>query len=220
MMIRLFNEENHFIRETVDQIVAALPDEKGTLALSGGSTPKKVYEALPPLPNVEFFQVDERYVPLTSNDSNHKLILNTINPEKFHFFDTSLPIEDCLEQYQSELPKDPFDLIILGIGPDGHTASLFPHSPALEEKNPVSYTTTDDFAVHDRLTLTFPVIMKAKKLLVLLKGAEKRQLLDKLTTKPIKTEEFPAKKLLEHPNLDIHLFVPQAANHEIKPVEN
>ena len=209
MMIRLFNEENHFIQETIDQILAALPDGKGTCALSGGSTPRKIYEALPSLPKVEFFQVDERYVPITDDDSNHKLILNTINPEKFHYFDTSLPIEDALEQYESELPEEPFDVIILGIGPDGHTASIFPHSLALDEEGPVAYTTTDEFAVHDRLTLNFSVIMKAKKLIVLLKGPEKQKLLDKLTSGTESIDEFPAKKLLEHPNLDIHLFIPQ-----------
>lgn len=211
MMIRLFNEENHFIQETVDQIVGALPDGKGTLALSGGSTPRKIYEALPSLPSVEFFQVDERYVPVTSDDSNHKLILDTINPEKFHAFDTSLPIEDSLDEYESQLPEDPFDLIILGIGTDGHTASLFPGSDALEETRPVAYTTTDEFAVHDRLTITFPVIMKAKKLLVLLKGQEKQELLNKMTGTKNSVEELPAQKLLAHPNLDIHLFVPSQA---------
>lgn len=219
MMIRLFNEEDQFIQETTDQIIAALPGKRGTFALSGGSTPQKIYKALPDLPNVEFFQVDERYVPLTDNDSNHKLIRDTINPEKFHYFDTSLPIEDALEQYESELPKEPFDIIILGIGPDGHTASLFPQSPALEETGPVSYTTTDEFTVHDRLTLTFSVIMKAKKLIVLLKGSEKQQLLDKLTSAPLKIDDFPAKKLLQHPNLNIHLFVPTSEYKEGKPVE-
>lgn len=208
MMIRLFSDEDHFINESVDQIVNACPDGRGNVALSGGSTPQKVYEALPSLPDVAFYQVDERYVPHNDERSNHKLITQTINPKDFHFFDTSLPIEEALTQYEKELPAEPFDLMVLGIGTDGHTASLFPGSRALkEEQKPVAHTTTDTFDVRDRLTLTFPPILQTKKLLILLKGKEKQDVLNKLTSGK---EVLPATRLLTHPNAEFHLFLPPA----------
>lgn len=206
--IRLFSHEDHFIQDSVNFITQACPGGKGTIALSGGGTPRPIYENLPPLPDIEFFEVDERYVPSNHQDSNFKLITETLNPKRFHFFNTSRPISTCLKQYESELPKSPFDLIILGIGPDGHIASLFPRSKALKEKKRlVAHTTTDQFTVHDRLTLTFPCIMKAKKLLVLLRGKEKEKTLNTLTNGKESLEEFPAKKLLTHPHLQIHLLV-------------
>ena len=67
-----------------------------------------------PFDNVDFFQVDERYVPKDHEDSNYKMIMETLNKE-IHHFDTSLSIPESLKKYKKELPEQ-FDLIILGIG--------------------------------------------------------------------------------------------------------
>ena len=118
------------------------------IALSGGSTPQEIYRSISkklsfmPFDNdLHFYQVDERYVPSTDKDSNQKMITETfaslldlkLKNVHFHFFDTSLPIKESLSKYTKELPKN-FDLTILGIGPDGHAASLFPDSKALNSK--------------------------------------------------------------------------------------
>lgn len=210
MEIKIFKSSREFIKETIKFILASKPK---TIALSGGKTPEPIYKALnkkfKDLEEIQFYQVDERYVPKNHPDSNYNLVKKTLfnkNPKhlkNFHHFDTNLSIKKSLQKYQKQLPKT-FDLCILGIGEDGHSASLFPHSPALSTKSPLAHTTTDQFKVHDRLTITFPLILKSKTILILLKN--KPEILKELKkpTKPFK--QFPALKLLKHKNLHIHFL--------------
>ncbi|MBT4917367.1 hypothetical protein HON58_02920 [Candidatus Peregrinibacteria bacterium] len=188
-----FSKEEDFIKESVEfikKIAEENPNAK--IALSGGSTPVPIFKELAKLNlEVEFYQVDERYISPTDKDSNKKMIRETLRPQNFKTFDTSLPIEESIKKYAAKLPEQ-FDLIILGIGSDGHTASLFPDSPEFTES--VAHTQTDQFAVKDRLTLTFSTINKSKKLLVLLKGADKQNAISK----------FPANKLQSHPEITVH----------------
>jgi 6-phosphogluconolactonase len=188
-----FSKEEDFIKESVEfikKITEENPNAK--IALSGGSTPVPIFKELAKLNlEAEFYQVDERYISSTDKDSNQKMIREALTPQNFNAFDTSLPIEESIKKYAAKLPEQ-FDLIILGIGPDGHTASLFPDSPEFTES--VAHTQTDQFAVKDRLTLTFPTINKSKKLLVLLKGADKQNAISK----------FPANKLQSHPEITVH----------------
>jgi 6-phosphogluconolactonase len=158
----------------------------------------------------ELYQVDERYIPHSDSRSNFKLVDETIVSKVgaklggFFAFETKLSINDSLDAYEHILSNKiihGFDLCILGIGPDGHTASLFPHSSALAET-----TQTDRFDVKDRLSLTFPAIMKSKKILVLLKGADKQTVIDTLQSGKKMVDEFPAMKLLEHDDLTIYFL--------------
>jgi len=188
-----FSKEEDFIKESVEfikKISKENPNAK--IALSGGSTPTTIYKKLAKLDlEAKFYQVDERCVSPTDKDSNQKMIRETLVPKNFHAFDTSIPIEDSLKKYEENLPEQ-FDLIILGIGSDGHTASLFPDSP--DFKDPLAHTQTSEFSIKNRLTITFPTILKAKTLLVLLKGQNKQ----------IAISKFPANKLQSHPEITIH----------------
>lgn len=207
MMVGIIHTKEEFIEKAANWIISQI-EKNGArkIALSGGKTPVPIYKALgekfqqKSFNGIEFFEVDERYVSVENSESNYKIITENLK-QPVHHFDTTIPIEKALEKYKEELPKDNFDLIILGIGPDGHIASLFPHTAALNTNEPVAHTQTDEFAVHDRLTLTFTEIMKAKNLLVLLNG--KPEILKELQHPSKTTEEFPANKLLEHRNLTV-----------------
>lgn len=162
-----------------------------------------------PFKRIEIYMVDERFVPLEHPDSNCLMVKQALKNVKarlhgFFYFDTNLSPKKCAEDYEEKIKGKIFDLVILGIGPDGHTASLFPDSEALKEKNPVALTETESFKVKKRITLTFPPILKSKKILVLLKGIEKAAILKKLADPKVKTKEFPAKQLLKHPDLQVY----------------
>lgn len=165
-----------------------------TAALSGGKTPADFYRKLGGRQNLSWdrthlFIVDERYVPVEHEDSNFRMIkeslLRSVNlPERnIH----AIPTEEgtpeiSAKKYEKnikdffELPKGAwpsFDLIMLGIGEDGHTASLFPAAPALSEARRLAVAVGGGKVKHHRISITLPVINSAKNVIFLVTGENK-----------------------------------------------
>lgn len=218
MNIHTFSDEEKWISSAVAEITKDLPSEEFSLALSGGSTPVPIYQALAqqdlPWENAKIFQVDERFIAPDKPESNTLLILQNFvdylaEPSgKFYFFPFGDDIswEESAARYDELLQKEQpqFDVCILGIGADGHIASLFPNEPALVETEKLATTAeTNQFEVWKRLTLTFPVILQSKKIVVLLRGEEKKAVLEELQHGKKLWQEFPAKKLNEHQKTEI-----------------
>lgn len=196
------------------------------LELSGGRTPVKLYRKLNKeflstqleFP-IEFFIGDERNVAWDDVRSNHLLVRNNLlNDDQLliahlHDFPTQLSRSEAAEVYAKELNElapDGFDLAILGIGKDGHFASIFPGFTQWETENKTVVTETTENEVMERLSISPKYLLKAKRILVLLAGEDKSPILEKLADENLSKENFPAKFLLQHPNLEI-IFSEEAA---------
>jgi 6-phosphogluconolactonase len=153
----------------------------GHIALSGGSTPGPAYEVAaslaPDWSRTELWFADERCVGPNDERSNYLLVRDRLldrlerGPGAEHRVRGELPAQRAADLYEDELQGVALDLVLLGIGPDGHTASLFPNDPALEEQ------ARRAVAVHrpdvDRVTLTLPVLRGAETVVFLAVGADK-----------------------------------------------
>jgi 6-phosphogluconolactonase len=184
---------------------------KFTVALAGGSTPRQMYSLLAiqelDWSQVHIFWGDERCVSPDSPDSNYRManeiLLSHISlPDmNIHRIQGELPAEEAAREFETELnlcfnnELPHFDLVLLGLGGDGHTASLFPGTPALFEKKrwvSVVHHDVPPPPLVDRVTLTLPVINAAKRILFLVSGAEKAERLAKVLQGPYQPELQPA----------------------------
>ncbi|WP_299410575.1 6-phosphogluconolactonase [Acaryochloris sp. IP29b_bin.148] len=197
---------------TVAEIKSAIAQRgRCTIALAGGNTPKPLYEQLAtqdlPWQKIHVFWGDERYVPLSDPQSNAGMAtaawLNhvAIPPENIYPMPTQAadPAE-AAQTYDRQLqtffgtgPQEfpRFDIVLLGLGPDGHTASLFPHTEALQvcDRN-VTVGSKDN---QPRLTLTAPVLNQARCILFLVTGANKQDALTQIFAENADAAQFPAR---------------------------
>ncbi len=185
-------------------------------ALSGGATPRRLYELLGTSafsnriawPNVHLFQVDERCVPPDHPDSNYRMIREALlvpsrmAPENIHrMAGEHAEASEAARQYALELCRvipnregncPRFDLVFLGMGNDGHTASLFPGSPALEERDRWVCPSSPGAGGLPRITLTYPVLNATAQIVFLVSGSEKAATLQRVLEGPAQSHLLPA----------------------------
>ena len=186
------------------------------IALSGGSTPRSLYNLLAtnarttlPWDRMYFFWSDERHVPPTDPDSNYRTaneaMLSKVpvppaniyrvpseNPDAAaaaHAYEAA--IRKFFELQPGQLPR--FDLILLGMGPDGHTASLFPGTNGLQEKSRLVIANWVEKLKTHRLTFTLPVINAARCVAFLVSGTDKAAVLRSVLEENVAGEQYPAK---------------------------
>lgn len=217
--VRIADDPEATARMAADAVLAVIRDavaERGhaTIALSGGTTPALLYRRLAaaggsaaPWDRVRFFFGDERCVAPDAPESNYALALRELL-EPLDVPVTAVeriegerrPIEAAAEQYEARLRQQfgtadaTFDLVLLGMGADGHTASLFAGSGALEEstRGVVPVMAPAGYAPTERITLTLPVILKARAVFFLVTGAGKRSAVRSALTSPSPTHDLPA----------------------------
>jgi len=190
-----------------------------TIALSGGSTPKRLYELLAdrtqqfcsqlPWDRIHFFWTDERHVPPDHPDSNYRMVYEAmlarapVPPTNIHRMlsedanaseaadDYELQLREFFHPHTGELPR--IDFVLLGLGTDGHTASLFPDSEALKEKQHWVAAPWIAKLNSYRLTMTLPVLNQASTVVFLVSGREKAEILrEVLKGEP---DRFPAQRV-------------------------
>ena len=203
-------------------------DERGqfTIALSGGSTPKLLYQKLVSAKldweKVFFFFGDERNVPPDHDDSNFRMAFETlfhplnIDHANVYRWKTEVgnPVEVAIEYAFSTatffqgFPR--FDMMLLGLGTDGHTASLFPHTEALHEQSDIAVANLVEKLEENRFTLTFPVINNAANVVFLVSGEEKAGTLKDVVDGELRPDDLPAQSVSPQ-NGTLHWFVDKAA---------
>ncbi len=187
-----------------------------TIALAGGSTPKSLYNLLAtnarttlPWDKMFFFWGDERHVPPSDPDSNYRMadeaMLSKIPMAAGNVFRIKTENPDAAaaaEDYEQTLRKffalEPgqfprFDLILLGMGPDGHTASLFPGTAALQEKSRLVVANWVEKMKTHRITVTLAVLNAARCVTFLVSGTDKAAALKAVLEEDVPAEQYPAK---------------------------
>jgi 6-phosphogluconolactonase len=206
-----------------------------TVALSGGSTPKKLYEQLL-LPNraykinwskVKIFWSDERVVPPDHPDSNYGMAMHYFSKEpldeavKFRMPVDEKDLNKAALHYENKIKKEcfdgRFDLVLLGMGEDGHTASLFPHTKALKITDRLVAPNYVPQKNTWRMTFTYPCINDSRKVIIMAYGKAKGEVLRKVFAADAKPEDYPTAKIGKGDAPALFIIDEAAANELAKP---
>ncbi len=208
--------------------------ERFSIALTGGNTPKKLYEILASdeyknkidWSRANVFIGDERFVSFDDERSNAKMIQQTLldhvaaDPAHIHFMQTenmspetaSNSYEEILQHYfNKNNSQSTFDLVLLGMGDDAHTLSLFPdQKDAINEQAKwCTYLWLEQQNMY-RLTLTAPIVNASKCIAFLVNGKNKTKALNNVLHQPYNPEEFPS-QIIKPANGELHFFVDEPA---------
>ena len=231
--LRVFETPEELAQRLADWIVARIGarGDRTALCLSGGATPQRLYELLGAAPRREripwtrthCFWGDERFVPYDDSRSNFRMTreallqhvpipadnIFAIPTDRGSAADAAAEYERTLKRFYGADALEPgrplFDLTLLGLGEDGHIASLFPHSPALAETQQWAVPVSGQGAV-DRVTLTYPALASSAATVFLVAGERKRVVLSRLRAGDA---ALPAAHL--HPAGEVFLFADRAA---------
>jgi 6-phosphogluconolactonase len=228
-----------YLTDRILEAAAARP--KARIAISGGNTPKQMFELLAdanapyraqiPWNKIELYWVDERCVPPDQPDSNYRMtreaLLDRVPLSSAQVFriQGELDPEEAAARYEFEIRQSfrlegaempIFDLVALGMGPDGHTASLFPHTEGLHERMRVAIANHVVNKAAWRVTLTWPVINRARDVFFLIEGADKVDALKQVFLGSHDPESFPA-QLIRPASRRITLFLDSAAAAALPP---
>lgn len=200
--VRVFGSLEELSRAAADEFCRLAEAKPFRVALSGGSTPKRLYEMLAARPldwsRVEVFWGDERVVPADDPRTNHRVaheaLLSKVKGAKVRrIAGTAREYEETLKKTFGAEPV--FDLILLGMGADGHTASLFPGTGAIEVADRWVIESEAPVEPRERVTLTAPVLNRAANVMILVSGAEKAEVLAEVLEGPEDVNRLPAQLL-------------------------
>lgn len=212
--VRVLDDDAALVRAAADAFIQrahACVKEHGRcdVVLSGGSTPAELYRALaraqpgPPWDHTHLWFGDERYVAPTHPDSNYRMAHETLlgplglTGDRVHRVETELEPDEAAARYEDEMRAafpgavPHFDLVLLGVGEDGHTASLFPDTAALDERTRLVVANWVPKLAAHRITVTFPVLESARTIWVVAVGERKAAIVHETLDGPYDPRRLP-----------------------------
>jgi 6-phosphogluconolactonase len=210
---------DHLAQDVAAMLRAGMTERgKASLVVSGGSTPKPFFEALRKQ-NLDWSKLyitlaDERWVDADHADSNAKLVQDFLMMEGAHFVplkNAAATPHDGARQTSEDVAAlpIPFDVVILGMGDDGHTASFFPHAPELEDALTSEALavglTPPDYAPHPRITLTLPALLNSRRIILHITGGSKQEVYSKACEAgPV--EDMPIRAVLRQEQTPVEVY--------------
>lgn len=240
MQLHIFKDLHELSQSLADWIISDIQKtletkDRYTLVLSGGGTPKALYKLLAALPRrdqidwkkIHFFLGDERYVPFEDDRNNGKMAYETlldhvpVLKDHVHLMNTTLAPEAAAREYEKLLhtyfEKEPvtFDLVLLGMGDDGHTLSLFPGTEVVHEET--AWVAAPFIKAQDmyRITLTRAIVNRSKAIVFLAAGAQKAAALKEVIEGAFNPDLYPS-QVIRPKNDHLYWYVDEAAAAQLK----
>ncbi len=238
-MVKVFKDSAAVLSALADFIVvkakeAIVRDGRFNFTLSGGSSPKQLYELLASdlyrgkieWKKVFFFFGDERYVSLDHKNSNYLMVEHSlfeplgISSDQIYAVNTAVAPQDAAQEYEQRLRDHfkgsdcRFDFILLGLGDNSHTASLFPYTTVLHEKEALIKEIFVGEVNMYRITFTAPLINAARIIVFLVYGESKAEAVHHILEDPLNIEAYPA-QLIQPGNGELLWFIDEGAASKI-----